>query len=208
MSARGIVGPGIERLQLRRVAGDDPDLVADFRRRVFLDRRQLVLDDEREAERDRQGYVFALSDAGVMVGTTRVLPYPSEHSPLRALGADVADANADSEIGRIACVEAPGARYLLAMMTLGAAWLRQHTRLSRYVAHCHPKLARLYGVVGARDLGRELHLAGRADTHRIIAGAYRDAERSGGALLGLWGSDGPSVDVHSQPPRLAVGGVG
>jgi hypothetical protein len=157
---------------------------AALRKRVFRDRRNVSFDEALEARRDREGHLFLLSDRGTPLAVGRVLPYPSRLSPLVDLSLVAKRHGADSEIGRVACVadsEAPHAALLL--LTLGSSWLLEHTRLSRYVGYCHPKLVELYRKLGAVP-GDAMVVPDRKDVHYIISGSYRDAATLGARFLG------------------------
>jgi hypothetical protein len=164
---------------------DEIERAAEFRRRVFFQRRGVVFDEPLEARRDRAGHVFLLLEDANPVATARLLPYPSELSPVLSLSQDLG-IDADSEIGCIAAVSSPRAfSHALVMMTLGSIWTLRHTRRQRYLAYCHPKLVDLYRLVGAKDIGRACIVPGRSEAHRIVSGSYDEAARLGVALLGI-----------------------
>src|SRR4051812_30662945 len=79
---------------------------AEFRRRVFFERRGVMFDEQREALRDRQGHVLVLHEGSKIVASGRVLPFPSPLSPLLALS-DAWGVDADAEVGRIVCERSP-----------------------------------------------------------------------------------------------------
>ena len=158
---------------------------AAFRREVFLDRRGVVFDERLDAERDLNGHVFLLSEGSTPLATARVLPFPSRLSPLLELGSRFGCEDADAEVGRIAAIRSPGAvRASLALLTLGARWLLEHSTHRNYIAYCHPKLVELYRALGATDLGVSCIVPGRADAHRIVAGTFAAAARLGAPFLG------------------------
>jgi len=163
----------------------DIERAAEFRRQVFFGRRRVVFDQLLEARRDREGSVFLLFEDATIVATGRILPYPSELSPVLSLTPDLA-IDADSEIGRIAALPSPRTgSYAHTMLTLGSIWILEHTRKRRYLAYCHPKLVELYRRIGAKDVGCACIVPGRSEPHRIVSGSYEDAVRFGGEVIGF-----------------------
>lgn len=197
-----MIRDGVGRLRLIRAeAGPERRLAAAFRRSVFFGRRQVLFDEVEEARRDRYGYVFLLLDGRAVLATARVLPYPSALSPIRELDGDFASGSADSEVGRIAAIRTPiGFRASLLLLTLGALWMRAHTRHERYLAHCHPKLLELYRQVGARDLNVTCVVPGRLEAHAVVTGSYDDAGRRGLQRLGIEQTEAAEMLACSSSP--------
>jgi hypothetical protein len=166
-------------LQLIRAStNDELHAAAAFRRSIFFERRGVSFDEVLEARRDRAGHVLLLLAGGQPVATARILRYPTHLSTLHEM-APALDADADSEVGRIAALASPeGIRHSRALLALGAAWLIAHTDLRRYVAYCHPKLLALYRQAGAGVVGVPCPVPGRADPYLVIAGRYEDAAAS------------------------------
>ena len=170
---------------VQALSAADIERAAEFRRQVFLGRRRIVFDEQLEVRRDREGSVFLLLEDAAIVATGRILPYPSELSPVLSLTPGLA-IDADSEIGRIAALPSPSSgSYALIMLTLGSIWILEHTRKRRYLAYCHPKLVELYRRIGAKDVGCACIVPGRSEPHRIVSGSYEDAVRLGGEVLGF-----------------------
>jgi hypothetical protein len=167
-------------------ARSEPERVraAEFRRRVFFERRRIAFDEVLEARRDREGHVFLLFDEERLVATGRALPYPCRLSSVLATSGALGGDD-DTEIDRVAALPSPQAvSHALVLLTLAAGWLLEHTERRRYVAHCHPKLVELYRLLGAVDIGRAWLIAGRSESHRIVRGSVADAVRLGACLVG------------------------
>jgi hypothetical protein len=178
--------PDMSRLRVVRALSDSElARAAEFRRGVFFERRRVVFDESLESRRDRAGHVLLLLKDSTPVATARVLPYPSDLSPVASMCRDLG-IDADSEVGRIAAVPSPGASsYALAMLCLGSIWFLQHTRRQRYFAYCHPRLVDFYRLVGATDIGRECIVPGRSEVHRLVSGSFHDAASLGAELMGI-----------------------
>jgi hypothetical protein len=168
------------------VSTGDRQRAATLRRRVFLARRGVALDEELEAARDEAALVFLLFERTTLVATARVSPYPSASSPLPA---DLCrDTGADSELSRIACVGTnalSGARYSVVLLTLGARHLLTYTEHRTYVAYAHPKLCAQHGRLGAVDTGGRCIVPERDEPYHLLTGSYVDTLCNGSALLGI-----------------------
>jgi hypothetical protein len=141
-----------------------------------------------EDVRDEDGYLFLLRDHGEVVGSGRVLPIRSEHVELRAFKRLPGWAERDSrmcEISRIAARSRPGkVPYGWIGLILGAEWLLGNSNLERYIAYARIDLVRLYGVVGAREIGLRFQIPARGSAvYSVLTGNLEEAVEVGTDLL-------------------------
>jgi hypothetical protein len=166
---------------LRLERAERPEQLAAARRlRNSVYRRRLGLDlsgSDREAKRDRAGYVFLLLRSGRPVASGRAVPVRSPECELRELTHlpdELALDPCACEVGRIATsggTEPGGVPYRAALLCLGARWLTENTGLRRYVAYCRTPLVPLYQAVGAVDLEVRFRLPDRGDAlYAVVAG--------------------------------------
>jgi hypothetical protein len=154
-----------------------------FRNDVFIAKRGIEFDSVQERRRDKSSHVLLLTQQGKPRATARVQSYPAT-STLAEIAPGLPDFGADSEVGRIAAIRsADSVAYSLLLLVLGAMWLLTHTRHRRYIAYCHPKLLPLYELVGARDTGMSIEVAGRSHSHCVLLGMYKSCVESGLAQL-------------------------
>ena len=154
-----------------------------FRNDVFIAKRGIEFDPVQERRRDESSYVLLLRQQGKPRATGRVQSYPATGT-LAEIGPGLPDFGADSEVGRIVAPRsADSVGYSSLLLVLGAMWLLTHTRYRRYIAYCHPKLLPLYELVGARDTGMTIELAGRSHPYCILLGTYAGCVEAGFAQL-------------------------
>jgi hypothetical protein len=158
-------------------------LARQFRNDVFMAKRGIEFDPLQERRRDKSGHVMLLTQQGKPCATGRFQSYPAAGT-LAEIAPGLPDFGADSEVGRIAAIRsADSVAYCSLLLVLGAMWVLTHTRHRRYIAYCHPKLLPLYELVGARDTGMSIEVAGRSQSHRVLVGMYESCVESGLAQL-------------------------
>lgn len=158
-------------------------MAREFRNQVFLAKRGTEFDSLQERRRDESGHVMLLTQQGEPRATARVQSYPASGT-LAEIAPELPDFGADSEVGRIAAVaSADCAKYSLLLLVLGAMWMLAHTGHRRYIAYCHPRLLPLYELIGARDTGMSIDVAGRSHPHCVLLGRYESCVEAGLARL-------------------------
>ncbi|MBV8787547.1 MAG: hypothetical protein JOZ00_12765 [Mycobacterium sp.] len=167
-------------------------LARQFRNDVFIAKRGIEFDSVQERRRDVVSHVLLLTQHGKPCATARVQPYPTTGT-LAEIAPKLPGFGADSEVGRIAATRSTDcAAYSLLLLVLGSMWVLTHTPHRRYVAYCHPKLLPLYGLIGSRDTGMSIEVAGRSHTHCVLVGEYESCAEVGLARLrdaGFTGQD-------------------
>ena len=170
-----------------------------MRQQAYERRSGLVLDDD--GATDDRAYLFALCRGDVVLATGRVLPLPDDRAGMAQFHHPAArDHGMQTEAGRVAVASGGSPRLILATLGLGACWMAEHTRHETFIAFCRPRLARLYGYVGARDLGVEAVKAGTDVGYRFVAGRFDVAAGRALAMLGL-----PSASGYVRPPTPLAG---